>query len=103
MASTVLKNGKFVFIAYTIHIYNLVFFVETWGKNDTTLVYQILTSNWTYGKNEKMAPVYRILILQQIKLEKNAFHSLKERQISFHSIYTIYIYNLAFCWNLREK
>ena len=37
-------------------------------------------------KNGKMAPVRRIVILQQIKLEKNGFHCLKERQISFHAI-----------------
>ena len=38
------------------------------------------------GKNGKMAPVYRILIFQQFKLEKNGFQSLKERQISFHTM-----------------
>ena len=38
------------------------------------------------GKNGKMAPAYRILILQKIKLEKNGFHSLKEQRssISYH-------------------
>ena len=29
-----------------------------------------------------MAPVCKVLVLQQIKLEKNGFHSLKEQQIS---------------------
>ena len=32
-----------------------------------------------------LAPVCRILILQQIKLEKNGFQCLKERQISTHT------------------
>ena len=33
-----------------------------------------------------MASVCRILFFQQIKLEKNGFHSLKERQSSFHTL-----------------
>ena len=37
-------------------------------------------------KNGKNVPVCRILFFQQIKLEKNGFRSLKERQNSFHTI-----------------
>ena len=55
-------------------------------QNGNTPVNQVWTSEQTHGKNGKTAPVCRILILQQIKLEKNGFHSLKEQQISFHMI-----------------
>ena len=39
----------------------------------------------------KTGPVGKFLILHRIKLEKNGFHSLKERQISFHTIYISYL------------
>ena len=42
-------------------------------------------------KNGKTAPVWKFLILHQIKLEKNGFHSLKERLISFQTIYNSYL------------
>ena len=35
------------------------------------------------GKNGKMAPVYRIFISLQIKLEKNGFHRLTDWQFDF--------------------
>ena len=68
-----------------------MFFVGTKYKNDGTAVYQISTSNRTYRKNAKVAPVCRIFVLQPIKLEKNGFHSLNESQISFHTIYSSYL------------
>ena len=51
---------------------------------------------------QQMAPVCRILILQQIKLEKNGFHGLKERQISFHTMQNYYL-NTYFLSKLKAK
>ena len=44
------------------------------------LIYQVLTSNQMHGK---MAAVYRIFILHQIKFEKNGFHRLVGKRIGF--------------------
>ena len=85
MGFTVLKSGKPAFISYKIIILKLVS-CQNSKQNGSTPVYQVLTSERRYGKNGKTAPVCQILTLQQINLEKNGFHSLKERQISFHTI-----------------
>ena len=37
-------------------------------------------------KNGKMAPIHQIFILQQVKVEKNSFHSFIEQQISFQTM-----------------
>ena len=49
-----------------------------------------------------MATVCRILILQQMNLEKNGFQRFEESQISFHTIQNYYL-KPAFCRNLKQS
>ena len=58
---------------------------------------QLSCQNERTAKNGKTAPVCRILILEQIKLQKKGFRSLKERQINFYAIYNYHNKNLFFC------
>ena len=53
---------------------------DHWEGNDflENAYYQVSTSNQTYSL---MAPVCKILILQQINIEKNGFHRLIDRKI----------------------
>ena len=58
-------------------------FCKNQGKNGRTLNYQVLTSKRSYSI---LAPLCRIFIFQQIKVEKNGFHNLKDCQISISQI-----------------
>ena len=66
-------------------------------QNGRTPIHQVLTSDPT---RRKMAPVWQIFILQQIKIERNGFHSLADRQIciSYHMIVEI-----KFCSQAHRK